>query len=264
MNKQQKFVNIMQKGVTPIFETTNDSCYPTVYYSADVAVAIDHIVQSQEKEVAWMGLVDKISETEYLIYKIYIPEQEVTASTAEIEDSGISKLVMQIMDEGEDPGKLRYHGHSHVRMGVSPSSTDQDHMSDYLEHADWFIREIRNKKGDQKLDLFDKEHGVAYQCIDSEIWELTRDASFFEELDMRLKEAVTSRTFKPFKGNVIPAYYNARKNDAEDAELWTPSKVAERISALPNKTKEEQELEDLMSDPFGVADSWSWYKENDY
>lgn len=261
MNKKRKIVNIMQRGITPIFETFDDNeAYPIVYYTADVAVAIDYIVHSQAHEVAWLGLVDRISDKKYLIYKIYIPEQTVSAATADIESESISKLVMQIMDDGEDPSRLRYHGHSHVNMDVIPSAVDQDHMSDYLEHADWFIREIRNKKGKKKLDLFNKELGVAYQCIESDIWELVRDAAFFENIDAQLKAAVTIKTHQPFAHNKLLL------SDQDADKFLQHSNVNNDDYIFLEEEKDavkKKSLEALISDPFGVADNWdNWY--NDY
>jgi hypothetical protein len=251
-SSKHKFVNINQKGITPIFEAEGDTVYPNIYYTLDVAVTIDHIVHSQNFEVAWMGLVEKLSDSEYIIYKIYIPSQTVSAASVDIEPDAIAKMAMKVLDDNEDPSKLRYHGHSHVNMAVSPSLVDQEHMFDYLEHADWFIREIRNKKGEQKLDLFDKENGVAFQCLTSEIWEFNRDAAFYEAIDTQLKEFVKQR---------VPTYYQRDTKTIQPLQSYTKenslvSEAANRLANLPNKTAEEMELEELLSDPFGVADTW--------
>jgi len=243
--KNPKFVNIMQKGITPIFEAEEAEIFPTVFYTADVEVAIRHIVASQKEEVAWMGLVEQIGEYDYLIEKLYIPTQQVSAATAEIDEKAIAELTNKILDAGLDPSMLRYHGHSHVNMGVTPSMVDQDHMFDYLEHADWFIREIRNKRGEKKVDVFNKTRGVAFQCVDTEIWELAKEAEFYEAIDLQLKESVTKRIFTPYKysQNNFPI---------------TPSEVKNAIMNTEHAIYDAEEMEytELMSDPFGVRDTW--------
>jgi hypothetical protein len=166
---------------------------PEVYFTAEAWRKVNYIVEQCSSEIAWLGIVDQLTDGNYLITKIYIPKQEVTGVTAEIDHDSMAKLVLKVMDDGYDVEQLRYHGHSHVNMGVVPSAVDQDHIAGYLEgdQCDFFLRSINNKKGEMKMDIFDKRlgvSGVAYQCVNTEIWESCQTQEWYDAVDAEIKE----------------------------------------------------------------------------
>lgn len=140
---------------------------PNVYYTKEAWDVIWYLVEVCKKEVGWLGLVDELSNGDYLITEIFIPKQEVTSVTTEMEPEALAALTMQLLDEGKDPGKLRYWGHSHVNMSVRPSLTDEEQIDEYLESADWFIRGIYNKDGDSKVDIYDSRTNLIHLCVDN-------------------------------------------------------------------------------------------------
>ena len=137
---------------------------PIVCYTPHVKAVIDMIVDTCKEEAGWLGLVKEMPYG-YLVHKIYIPKQEVSATTTEIDADAMSALALEIMDAGDDPNELRYWGHSHVDMGVSPSRQDEDQVEEYLDNCELFIRGIYNKRGDSKVDVYDLKDGVAYECV---------------------------------------------------------------------------------------------------
>jgi hypothetical protein len=177
-----KFSSSDTPTITPLVDLPKLTA-PQVYYSTQALATIQHLVARAKGEVAWLGTVTELGDGNYRIEEIFIPEQEVSPTTAEIDASAMSKLTMQLMDRNIDPGTLRYHGHSHVDMGVSPSSTDQNHIADYLEHADYFLREIRNKRGASRMDVFDKRLGVVFQCVTTTLYDLLQTKDFWDTLD---------------------------------------------------------------------------------
>jgi hypothetical protein len=61
--------------------------------------------------------------------------------------------------------RLRFWGHSHVRMGTSPSSTDENTPLNYQRLGlPWFIRGIFNKLGRAEFTVYLFEEG--YRFID--------------------------------------------------------------------------------------------------
>jgi hypothetical protein len=230
------FPVLMEQGVTPLFEQPSTD-FPSVYYTIEVFKMIEYIVYKQDKEVAWMGLVEKLSDTEYLIYKIYIPKQVVASTSVDISENAIAELVNKIMDEGHDPSELRYHGHSHVNMEVHPSITDQQHMAEYIENADYFIREIRNKKTKSKVDVFDKNQNKVFHCVNTEIYELLQEQKFYDELDTQMKQHITNKVIPPLKNRDLISPWQARQR-------YGISKIGET----------DAELLELMADPFYVRD----------
>lgn len=228
------FPILMKQGESPLYEEPSKG-FPAVYYDADVFKAIEHIVYKQKKEVAWMGLVEQLSDTEYFVYKLYIPEQKVTGTTVDISEHAISKLANRIMDEGHDPNELRYHGHSHVNMSVTPSATDQEHIADYLENIDFFIREIRNKAGEYKVDVFDKRVSKIFQCVNTEIYDLLREQSFYDELDKYMDETIKEELPVRYTPKALAQYYKKRDDFVVDDHAI------------------DSEFLELLADPFYVG-----------
>lgn len=185
--------------VSPIHEDLDDSveyAVPRVFFTAEVFEGIQHIVRTSPDEVAWFGLVTETERGDYLIDRLLIPEQIVTGASVDIGGEAINVLIHELLEQGEDPSRFRYHGHSHVNMSVQPSTTDQDHISEYLETSPWFIRSIHNKKGDSRVDIFDREERLAYQNVDHKVLELTQPETFYKSLDATLKARVARPKIK--------------------------------------------------------------------
>jgi len=233
-------VALNSKGVTPLLQK-QEEFIPSVFYTAEVIRAIDYIIHSMNKEVAWMGLVEKLEDNNYLIYKLYIPNQTVTTTTVNIDADAIAKLTMQILDEGLNPEHLRYHGHSHVNMTTHPSSVDQKHMEDYLEHSPYFIREIRNKKDEKRVDIFDKVENKIYHCVTTDIYDLMQNEDFYNALDLDFKSKI--------KDHVVIYPKNKLSPKLNNFNMAIPEVIYDsRIDA--HNLEEVITYEELLSNPF--------------
>ncbi len=147
---------------------------PRVMYTPEVWDELWFIVKTCPKEVGWLGLVDKVgASNDYLVTEIFVPKQLVTGSETEISDAaggGYGELIMQLLDENKDTGKLLYWGHSHVDMGVSPSGQDENQVEEYLlNNIPFFIRGIYNKKGAARVDVYDCAAGLVHQWVDNHV-----------------------------------------------------------------------------------------------
>lgn len=138
---------------------------PRVFYTPETRAIIDYLVNSCAQEVGWLGLVEKQGD-DYLIGQIYVPEQTVNATETDIGSDAFTALVEEIFSGGHNPGHLYYWGHSHVNMAVSPSHQDEQQVQEYLESCPVFIRGIYNKRGDSKVDVYDREARVVFQCVE--------------------------------------------------------------------------------------------------
>lgn len=143
---------------------TKVSRMPTVFFSDFAWAQLWTIIEYCKDEVGWYGLVDETTEGDYVISEIFVPEQEVSSATTDIEPEAMGKLAAQLEAAGKDSSKLRYWGHSHVHMAVRPSVTDEEQIQEYLDHVDWFIRGIHNKKMESKLDVYDVTNNIIHQC----------------------------------------------------------------------------------------------------
>lgn len=214
---------------------------PTVFFAAAALAKVHHIVSTCTTEVAWFGLVDELDDGDFLITDIYIPEQEVSAAAADIDAAAIAQLVHRY---NIDSYKLRYHGHSHVNMSVEPSSTDQHHIEDYLEHYDWFIRTISNKRGEMRVDLFDKRSGFTYQNIGYTIWEMAFTDQELEDINEELKNVKTNQSkFARIENNPL-----AIEGQRSSQFGWpSASDIVEYFSNMTTKERDD-ELKLLTSD----------------
>ena len=94
--------------------------------------------------------------------------QEVTGSTATaIEDEYVAW--MQDLDD-DTFNHMRFHGHSHVNMGVTPSGVDTQYQEDLVNTVkDFYIFGIFNKKRVYNLYLYSIEDNVLYETDDLDI-----------------------------------------------------------------------------------------------
>jgi hypothetical protein len=133
---------------------------PQAYKEMLLYVEIGH------KEVGWLGTVTKLESGDFLIDKTFLLEQEVTPSETELSAEDIGKMTEALLDQGdegfEQANRLRFWGHSHVRMGTGPSGTDENTMRHRQEEGfEWYIRGIFNKLGRAEFTIYDFELGFA-------------------------------------------------------------------------------------------------------
>lgn len=225
---------------------------PDVMYTTEAWQTIRYIVAQCSAEVGWLGLVEYYAESNvYLITDIFVPPQEVTGVTTEIESDAMAELANKLLDQDIDTSKLYYWGHSHVNMGVSPSTQDERQLDEYLEHCPVFIRGIYNKKGDSKVDVFDTNEGVVFQCVDNYPTHDVMPDELVASLKNTLKKNVTERRFLPqthygnknfFTGQTTTASKAQAKAKAEAQDL-----AAGFISYDDYLFRDEAEINDYLS-----------------
>lgn len=215
--------NIIVEILTPRIRLT-----PRVYHD------MLHIVDEAEKEIGWLGTVD-VSEfggrTYYRLDEIYIVEQEVSHTETGLDEEGQAKLAEALLKEPnglELVNRLRFWGHSHVRMGVSPSGQDDAQMEHFRENGcDWFVRAIANKNGKIKFDVFDFESGILFEDVP---WAI----EYEEEEDRRdywkdqIKEKVTEKTYvyksgKPWRGGKKSGSYGGYPSKPSSVPSHSPA-----------------------------------------
>ena len=125
------------------------------------------LIDECDKEIAWHGLVTKTNNT-YTVTDIIVFPQTVTGCTVTSDDTEYSLWLANQPDEIFN--SLRFHGHSHVNMGTSPSGVDTSYQEDILRNLkDFYIFAIFNKKGDHWCAIYDLESNTAYDNADIEL-----------------------------------------------------------------------------------------------
>lgn len=244
-----KPLNISSKSMTKTVSSLS-SLIPSVWFTDYAWAKLWTIIDLCPKEVGWFGLVDTLDSGDYLISDIFVPEQTVTAAETDIPAEAMGALAIELESKGIDSSKLRYWGHSHVNMSVGPSGTDEDQVAEYIEHVDFFIRGIHNKKGASKVDIYDCTKGLIYQCVDTGRQPaMLSNAQWLEtkaEIDKNVTEYVPPR---------MPTYQY--HYSAEHARV--NSRQANTRNANVYDLKRDEDLQRLMEDPFGVKDDFSDY-----
>lgn len=188
-SKTKRTSQIYRRGEQPKITAA-----PSVYYTEQAHRVIQMLVQKCTQEVGWLGLVETIG-SDYLITDIYVPEQTVSAAETDIDSEAMMDLYNELIADGKDTNKLFYWGHSHVNMGVGPSLQDENQVDEYLESMPLFIRGIYNKHGESKVDVYDVEKGLVYECVDNEVLR-DGDDELEAAVDALIKKNVKTRVYK--------------------------------------------------------------------
>jgi hypothetical protein len=227
----------------------DDEAQPNVYITAEAWRKVHHIVATCDKEVAWMGFVDELETGDFLITEVFVPRQHVTGATVDIDAEDLGKKAFSLSKEGKDPSMIRYHGHSHVNMSVSPSGTDQKHIKEYLDDCDWYIRSIHNKKGEMKMDIFDRRPGkppVTYQCVPLDIWETCQTDDWYNAVDSEVKENVLEKTYKAGARSFPPNFGQSYSTYGNYYGRGLGVNQAGASAVLQNMTTSEVSVDDII------------------
>lgn len=208
---------------------------PTVFYTPEAWDTVWFIVGVCPQEVGWLGLVDTLPSGDFLITEVFVPEQQVHGTETDISPDAMTDLAMHLIDMGHDTNKLIYWGHSHVNMGVSPSGQDERQVDEYLEHAPLFIRGIYNKRGERKLDVFDRERGLIFQKCPDRIYSPGLTAAAAADLRATLQR------------NVHPARAAVAQHSTKS---WVPPARADFSRFVKRADDEEDDLITKLNDPF--------------
>ena len=126
------------------------------------------LVEDNTTECAWQGTV-KVSEDrhKFTIKDILVYPQMVTGATVTTDDA-LYEAWHQERDN-ETYNSLRFQGHSHVNMAVSPSGVDKTLYNDTLQTLrddSFYIFMITNKKGDVWVNIYDLAENAIYDKSD--------------------------------------------------------------------------------------------------
>jgi hypothetical protein len=159
------------------------------------------IVDIADKEVGWLGTATRTANGDFLISEIFLFKQEVSSVTTEISPEGLAEVAQEILSTRPDGvevlNNLRFWGHSHVRMGTSPSGQDESQMATFRDSGHpWMLRGICNKEGRMEFTIFLYESGI--KVVDAE-WQI------YEPVDVDLREEIETE-FNSKVSEMLPAF----------------------------------------------------------
>ena len=142
----------------------------TVYFTDVAWFKMQTLIMNTDKEIGWHGVAkrgDDPEKDEYIISDIVIYPQTVTGATVNTDQAEYENWLNDLDDNTFN--NLRMQGHSHVNMGVSPSSVDLDLYEEFLERMTpdmFYIFLIYNKRGDKMVKVYDLRKNLLFETAD--------------------------------------------------------------------------------------------------
>jgi hypothetical protein len=161
-------MNFKERNTPTVTTKVLLSAVPYIVISKKALIQMFIYVDKCSEEIGWMGTAYR-DDKQITIDDVYLFDQEVHSTTTEITPEGLSDFATELLNQenGMDIwNNLKMWGHSHVRMGVTPSAQDDKQMETFQDGGhDWFIRLIANKNGELKIDLYDYVNGIIYNDL---------------------------------------------------------------------------------------------------
>lgn len=163
---------------------------PTIIVEAEASNKLWSYVNLCEKEIGWHGTVVREGNTFY-IKDVFLFPQTVTAATVTTDDDAYSTWILSQEDEVFE--HMRFHGHSHVNMGVTPSGTDITYQANLLRDVtDFYIFGIFNKRGLMNFCIYDIETNILFEQNDIVVQDYCTeyDSVIEDEIDRFVQQTV--------------------------------------------------------------------------
>ena len=149
-----------------------DDRFALVYFTPIAWAKMTTLVARYDTEVQWHGRVRRISESEFEVYDIMVPPHEVTGTTVTSEYAPYGEWLNELDDDTFN--SVKFHGHSHVNMPVSPSPTDTKYRLDLVTQLPkpvrgmdvFYIFLIINKRHEWSAEIYDFTNNALYSTAD--------------------------------------------------------------------------------------------------
>lgn len=164
---------------------------PNIFITPGAYVKMRKLVDDTSTEIGWYGTVTKcpgLNEV-YVIEDILVYPQRVTGATCVQDDDKIFEFEMSLTTD--QVNTKRFHGHSHVNMGVTPSGVDEQFYQDILSQVnDYFIIAITNKRNDYTVRFYDMRNNILYSDLPIRVLEDSGNALdvWYERVKTKLTE----------------------------------------------------------------------------
>ena len=213
---------------------------PKIYITTEAYVKLRKLVDDTTTEIGWYGTVTKMPgfESVYVIDDILVYPQTVTGATCVQDDDRIFEFELNLSTD--QVNRKRFHGHSHVNMGVTPSGVDEQFYQDILTQVeDYFIVMITNKTGNYYTRFYDMQNNILYTSIPIQVM-LDNGIALEHWYDDATQNNIKERTYiaptkpgvdkKNFQNSIFDNHY-----DDYDYESY-----ADRYAAYYESTKQDK------------------------
>lgn len=164
---------------------------PQIFILDTAWLKIQMLVKENTGEVAWHCLVERHPNNRFVIYDVLVFPQEVTGATANGIDGEYEMWLATLPDEQFD--FVRCHMHSHVNMGVTPSSVDENYYNSLMTQVkEYYITMIINKSNVYHLRFYDKENNLMWYDLTFKI--CTAQGILYEDWYASVKDNIKTKT----------------------------------------------------------------------
>lgn len=202
-----------------------------------------------DKEIGWHGLITRDTDdpSVFHVEDVILFPQTVTSVTVNADDEKYPLWAMNLPDETF--AKCRFHGHSHVNMGVTPSATDLTYYAQSIKqfNSGFYVFMIFNKRFEMFCQVYDFDRNVMYETSEVDIQVGT---DYKAELDAAKKQMIVDRSYNygsthgGYSGGYgTQNYYGAYTGSEPEVPHWISSfqsKNRKKDSAVSEKNAGEK------------------------
>lgn len=230
-----------------------DDRFALIYFTPVAWAKMVTLVARYNTEVQWHGCVRRVSDFEFEIYDILVPPHEVTGTTVTSDYKPYGEWLNGLDDETFN--SVKFHGHSHVDMSVSPSGTDDKYRLDLVTQLPrpvngmdvFYIFLIINKRHEWSAEIYDFTHNALYSTADIAIDTIfDEDGDGLENFMAEAKKVAVSRTYTgTYYGNHGSSYGGSyggsyKGGSYEQPKTVTPvSQAGNSKAASPSAAKKK-------------------------
>lgn len=222
---------------------------PKLYITSTAFTKMNLLIQDTSTEIGWYGIVEPHQDINtYIITDIVVYPQIVTGATVEQDEDKMFEFEMNLTDD--QVNNKRFHGHSHVNMGVTPSTTDETFYQELLSQVnDYFIILIKNKRNEQTVRFYDIVNGVYYSNLPISIID-EQCNNLNDWYDNMLDTNITKYT-PPVR--TVTAYTTAKSGKTKAAKATVETEQIGFKDILPDNPYDDFDYEDTWR-------SWKGWK----
>lgn len=223
-----------------------------LHFSEKAWIKMHALIREFDSEIAWHGVAyrdEDQTKDAYNITDILCYPQEVSAAKVDTDQVAYQNWMFDLPNE--EFNNLKMQGHSHVNMGVTPSSTDEENQKDILDSivddSSFYIFMVWNKRDERNIKIYDIGKNVLFEPADITVF-VDDETIGLDDFISSAKEMVKKKTY---------SYQN---------NSWPKPAVVTNTPAKPAEKKEEKEVKKI-SDITGTSKNTttkSVYPKNSY
>ena len=191
---------------------SSDKRTAKISITPEAYLKIISLVDAFGTEVEWHGCVRRTSDNSFEIYDIITFPHEATGVRVETDQKEYEAWTDTL--DASVYNAMRFHGHSHVNMGVTPSGDDKKYRRDILKGLpkpvkgidSFYIFMIFNKQREMTAEIYDLTNNAVYDSDEIEIEVSGVDLNRFVS---DAKKVVKVKTTSSFSGYSAYGTYGA-------------------------------------------------------